>query len=100
MRQSLNAENIQASSALTRTYVDIMVSTTFWHADWSHIVQIKEHTVSDESDFGMRRDSIQADEFRIPFIDKPGTGHSDRPIQPVLRVPFLASLQTVFINHI
>lgn len=64
MRQSLNTENIQASSALTRTYVDIIVSTTFWHADWSHIAKMKKHAVSAESDSGMRRASIQADEFR------------------------------------
>ena len=92
MRQSFNAENIQASSALTRTYVDIIVSTTFWHADWSHIATMKQHTISDESDSGMCRTSIQADEFRDTVIDKPGTGHSDRFITPVLRVPCRASL--------
>lgn len=92
MRQSFNTENIQASSAMTRTYVDIMVSTTFWHADWSHIVKMKKHTVSDESDAGMCRASIQADEFRDTVINKPGTGHSDRPIPPVLRVPCRASV--------
>lgn len=40
---------------------------------------------------GMRRVKIQADEFRDTVINKPGTGHSDRPTKPVLRVPCLAS---------
>lgn len=39
----------------------------------------------------MRQIFTQADDFRYTVIDKPGTGHSDRPIQPVLRVPCLAS---------
>lgn len=34
---------------------------------------------------------IQADKFRDTVINKPGTGHSDRPTKPVLRVPCLAS---------
>lgn len=89
MRQVLNLENFNGSD-ITRSSSIPSNRRTSGCTDFISS-RLQKHTNSSESASGMRRAKIQADEFRDTVINKPGTGHSDRPTKPVLRVPCLAS---------
>lgn len=89
MRQTLNIEHFNGSD-ITRSSSIPSNRRTSGCTDFISS-RLQKHTNSSESVSGMRRVKIQADEFRDTVINKPGTGHSDRPTKPVLRVPCLAS---------
>lgn len=89
MKQTLNIENFNGSD-ITRSSSIPSNRRTSGCTDFISS-RLQKHTNSSESVSGMRRVKIQADEFRDTVINKPGTGHSDRPTKPVLLVPCLAS---------